>query len=285
MSLASTSALLRLAVGQVDGVRCALLIQERKDTPVLAIFTQVDDDRPWLDDHYTAQVQAYRPAQRAYFVDMGQGHSGFLPHENAQIFTMGQKILVQVERPAQLDKECRLSLVDEASSHPVGCTTRISDPIKQAQDFTSARHLTLAIEESPHLFDDYATCITQALEKEIIVKQGLSIIIEETAACVAIDVNNADPTLNGFAANKAVIPLILQQMLLRNLGGQMVIDFLRLRQIDQRNHIQQDLIAASGFYDISIFGWTRLGLFELVRQRRGVSLAQSFALARHIKRN
>lgn len=109
---------------------------------------------------------------------------------------------------------------------------------------------------------------------------GASIIIEETAALTAIDVDSGKqiremrPEDSNFIVNIEAVKEIARQISLRNLGGQIIIDFLNQRQRQKRELIGkafQEAISEDR-KNINLVGFTRLGMFELTRRRHGKSI-------------
>jgi len=75
--------------------------------------------------------------------------------------------------------------------------------------------------------------------------------------------------------NLEAAPAIAQQLRLRNLAGAVVIDFVTMRSAYDRDKVQAALAEALAADPVptQIYGFTRLGLFELTRARRGPTLA------------
>ena len=97
--------------------------------------------------------------------------------------------------------------------------------------------------------------------------------IEETAACVAIDVDGGGRA--ALDADLAAVPEIARQLRLRNLGGTVVIDFIDLPTRPQRQRLEEAL--KRGFRDdpvgVQLYPMSPLGLVQLSRPRRGRTLA------------
>lgn len=258
---------MRILTGTTDKVRLALVVDKNR---LAGVYAQAADGRPWTGDIYGASVLRYGQAQRAFFLDLGNGHQGFLPHPNKNAFSSGAILAVRVERAATPAKHIRCSLSDEKVT-AVGLIVRGPDVTAQAQtDFPQAR-----VDQGG--FDDYASLVDELLQTEVTVQEGVTIVIEETAALVAIDVNNASD-LSPLNVNLAAAGEILHQIRLRNLGGQMVVDFLRLRDSGQRRQLEERLRELTEGQGVDLYGFTKLGLFELVRRRSGLSLGQVFNL-------
>ena len=137
--------------------------------------------------------------------------------------------------------------------------------------------LEVVISSSP--FEEYGVeeAIGQALEKEVLLKGGARVIIEETRACVAIDVDSGND--NGGGAlnriNEEAAYEIAHQIRLRNLSGKIVIDFAGHSEykfikplIDVlESELAKDTIKSH------IAGLSRGGLVEIIRVRRRPSLS------------
>ncbi len=104
---------------------------------------------------------------------------------------------------------------------------------------------------------------------------GASMIIEQTSALVAVDVNTGnDFSLTaGLKANLATAADLPRQLRLRGMGGQIVIDFAPSPKKDRRK-IEHALRAAfkADSTDTVLVGWTPLGHFELQRKRERIPL-------------
>ncbi|SVD17837.1 uncharacterized protein METZ01_LOCUS370691, partial [marine metagenome] len=107
-------------------------------------------------------------------------------------------------------------------------------------------------------------------------------IFEETAALTAIDVNSGrlvrdlPPDEHNLAINLEAAEEIGRQICLRNISGQILIDFLPQKRRSNRE-ILRKAIKEAFVHDLrntNLIGFTRLGLFELTRRRRNKSLGQ-----------
>ena len=105
-------------------------------------------------------------------------------------------------------------------------------------------------------------------------------MIEPTRALLAVDVNTGGDTspAAGLKANIAAARDLPRQLRLRGLGGQIVIDFAPMPKRD-RAVLDQVLRAAfkGSAAETSLVGWTTLGLYELVRKRDRLTLAEVLA--------
>lgn len=104
---------------------------------------------------------------------------------------------------------------------------------------------------------------------------GGNIVIETTACLTSIDVNKS--TSNALETNLQAISTIAEQMRLRHLGGNMVIDFIGMDKFAHaRGKITQSLQEAVTDDPIPtyIHGWSPLGWLEIRREHRRPSLTE-----------
>ena len=78
------------------------------------------------------------------------------------------------------------------------------------------------------------------------------------------------------AFNLKTIPVIVQQILLRNLAGIIVIDFIDMKKQEHQRQILQALQKEfkKDRRKTQIFGFTRLELVEISRERKGLPLSK-----------
>ena len=115
-----------------------------------------------------------------------------------------------------------------------------------------------------------------ALEKEVPLKNGGRICIEETRACVAIDVDSGRDSGGGSfnRINEEAAYEIARQIRLRNLSGKIVVDFAghsEYRFIKPLLEILEQELAKDSMKS-HVAGLSRGGLVEIIRVRRRPSL-------------
>ena len=113
-------------------------------------------------------------------------------------------------------------------------------------------------------------------DSEIFYKD-LSIIIDELKTLTVIDINTGSRKSknkkNDFLlnVNLELIDFITYNLKLRNIGGMVIIDFLR--SDGEKKIIEEFQIACDKYkLETEIFGFTKMGLFEMTIKRRGNSL-------------
>ncbi len=131
--------------------------------------------------------------------------------------------------------------------------------------------------------DDVEAEIERALGARVDLPSGGELVVETTEALTAIDVNSGRFTGAGrpgdtaFATNLEAAAEAARQIRLRNIGGMIVIDFIRMTGQAHWRAVLDALAAAfSGDRnDVRILGRTAAGLVEITRRRRRESLAQT----------
>lgn len=112
-------------------------------------------------------------------------------------------------------------------------------------------------------------------QREVPLKQGGSIVIDQTEALVAIDVNSGNFRANGsaeesaFQINQLAAREIARQLRLRDLGGVVVNDFIDMRQERHRRGVER-VLRESVKRDrarTKILRTSPFGLIEMTRQR------------------
>ncbi|UOF16997.1 Rne/Rng family ribonuclease [Lysobacter capsici] len=128
--------------------------------------------------------------------------------------------------------------------------------------------------------------IENAYERTVRLPSGGALVIDQTEALTAIDVNSARATKGGdieetaFNTNLEAAEEVARQMRLRDLGGLVVIDFIDMssnrhqREVENKlqNALKQDRAR------VQIGRISRFGLLELSRQRLRPSLGESSQL-------
>lgn len=127
--------------------------------------------------------------------------------------------------------------------------------------------------------------LEQALSRRVEMPGGASLVIDETEALTAIDVNmgasggrmksdNAIRNANQAAASEAAL-----QIRLRNIGGLILVDFISMKNKAHRKQLVDQLRREMRDDPVrhDVLGMTPGGLVEITRQRTGKPLAALFA--------
>ncbi|HXH65528.1 MAG TPA: ribonuclease G [Mariprofundaceae bacterium] len=135
------------------------------------------------------------------------------------------------------------------------------------------------------IFDVYGVEeeINNALKKHVPLKSGGHIVIDQTEALVAIDVNsgsfvgsrNMEET--GFKTNLEAVNEIVHQLRLRNLGGIIVVDFIDMQDEENKTRLMEVLSEAlkRDKAKTDIVHFSDLGLVEMTRKRTRDSIGRT----------
>lgn len=125
----------------------------------------------------------------------------------------------------------------------------------------------------------------EALSPRVEMPGGASLVIEETEALTAVDVNmggsggraQSDNAIRG--ANDAAVREAARQIRLRNIGGLIVVDFISMKNKTHRKQLVELLRREMRDDPVrhDVLGMTPAGLVEITRQRTGRPLAALFA--------
>lgn len=167
-------------------------------------------------------------------------------------------------------------LVDDADLHK-----RLIDFTKEEMpDITEMLHLYRG-DDTLFESEGVEELIEMALDTTVPLPSGGDLIISETPALTAIDVNTGNASGGNrerlaFDVNSEAAHSIAHQLRLRNLSGLIVIDFVSMRRTDSQENVLSVLRKALADDPNQPFlgGFTRLGLVELTRRRKAPSLSE-----------
>ena len=122
--------------------------------------------------------------------------------------------------------------------------------------------------------------IKRALEKEVPLKSGGYLVIDQTEAMTTVDVNtgsflgqrNLEETV--YRTNLEAAQSVARQLRLRNLGGIIIIDFIDMHDSEHRRQVLRTLekSLAKDHAKTTVYDFSPLGLVEMTRKRTVESL-------------
>ncbi len=123
--------------------------------------------------------------------------------------------------------------------------------------------------------------LEESVKKIIWLKSGGNIVIEETEALTSIDVNSAKSAAKSLygvakAINMEAAIEASRQIILRNLSGMILIDFIDVNKRAQEELCKavEDILVRYDNRKFDIYGFTKTGLFEMAREKKGVSIGR-----------
>lgn len=157
----------------------------------------------------------------------------------------------------------------------------------QLREF-AARYMPALADKVEHyggarpIFDLYGVEdeIQRALNKEVPLKSGGYLVIDQTEAMTTVDVNtgsflgqrNLEETV--FRTNLEAAQAVARQLRLRNLGGIIIIDFIDMHDAEHRRQVLRTLekSLAKDHAKTTVYDFSPLGLVEMTRKRTVESL-------------
>ncbi len=158
------------------------------------------------------------------------------------------------------------------------------DALLETKDFNGANQPALQFyQEKLPLFESYfvESQSHKALEEKVWLKNGGFLVIQETEACVVIDVNSGKAAGKGDLekaiqkTNLEAAQEVARQLRLRNLSGIIIVDFIDMTSLEHRNLVTKALAAAVEKDRIQtvVVGMTELGLMQMTRKKTRPSLS------------
>ncbi len=126
--------------------------------------------------------------------------------------------------------------------------------------------------------------IEQTGQRKVPLPSGGEIIIDETEALIAIDVNTGSHKNRGgdeknviYAVNLEAAQEVARQIRLRNLGGLIIIDFIDMKERRHRNAIYEKMVELMSTDKAKnhILPISQLGIMQMTRQRQQESLSSN----------
>lgn len=183
-----------------------------------------------------------------------------------------------------------LAALDPAGIEEVICDRRVDVAAVQrwcalhAQELAQrVRHVPMREWQPEHAEAEEE--IAAALEESVMLPCGGNLLIEPVRTLTAIDVNSATATrkagleLTALTVNLDAAREVPRQLALRNLGGVSVVDFIDLENRNKREQVMETLRAAAAIDPAIewVGNMSRLGLVEILRRRRGPTLAEMWS--------
>jgi ribonuclease G len=125
--------------------------------------------------------------------------------------------------------------------------------------------------------------INRSQHKHVWLKNGAFLVIESTEAMTVIDVNTGkfigkhNQQISAFETNMLAAAEIARQLMVRDIGGMIVIDFINMSSKKDQDAVRNELINSliNDRVLTKVCNFTQLGLLEMTRKRTSQSILQS----------
>ncbi|MCB9956989.1 MAG: ribonuclease E/G [Rhodospirillaceae bacterium] len=225
---------------------------------------RLPDGGGWIVRRRAAQATPDAVGRDAqHLAELGRGLAAARPFDGSDPVLPGpdplRRLILDAEDPAAV----RLPSPDAARALAHWCRTWAPD-------------LTERIAVAPA---DLSEPFVAAQSSEVALASGGRLVIEPTAALVAVDVDLGSAA-SERTANLEACRVLARQIRLRNLAGPIVVDLIGSAKPEAETKVLLAAVA-DGFADdpatVQVVGIDRLGLLRLARQRRGAALADVLA--------
>ena len=186
--------------------------------------------------------------------------------------------------PNLIDRTARDFMTDEIDGIVVDdpdAYKHIKDTLKRIGGIRLAGKVTRFKGTAP-IFDYYNIDeqIKNVFQREVKLPGGGAIVIDETEALIAIDVNSghgrktADQPEFILQTNMEAAEEIARQLKLRNVGGLVVLDFIDMRSASDRDELYRHMkkLVKDDRAKTKVLPLSKLGLMEMTRQREHESI-------------
>lgn len=210
-----------------------------------------------------ARITKKNTTLRGYFAETAKNLTAFIPTSDS--YREGERVQIQITKEARLGKEATARIVSD-------------DVPSSVPDIT--RHLPFEVNEIvPDVENRTDSLIAEALETRILFAKGAELHIERTQSCWCFDVDSAGSTLPLTEINKQACALIQRQVFLKNPAGMIVIDFAGFKKFSEQKRLFQEMKELFKTDEkTTVYGFTKMGLFELQRKRTTAALVDLFLL-------
>jgi ribonuclease G len=202
-----------------------------------------------------------------------------LQHERSPACLYQEPDLVERTVRDFLTEEVDRVLVDNAEDH-ARCQAAV------AQISARSKGKIALYKDSIPIFERFniERQIEQTAQRKVGLPSGGEIIIDETEALIAIDVNTGSHKNRGgdeknviYAVNLEAAAEIARQIRLRNLGGLIIMDFIDMKERRHRNAVYEKMceLMAQDRAKTHILPISQLGIMQMTRQRQQESLSSN----------
>lgn len=199
-----------------------------------------------------------------------------------------EKKLTRTAAPKVLYKDLGLTqrmvrdLLDEKVSRIIVNCPEVKEQILEAMILLDCQHKYRVVFEEGDILEKYSILsqLDQAFNKRVWLKSGAYIVIDQTEALTAIDINTGkyigkdDLQSTVLNTNLQATAEIARQLRLRNIGGIIIIDFIDMEKPEHKQLVIDSLEKElkNDKTKTSIMGITSLGLVEMTRKKARMGL-------------
>lgn len=184
-----------------------------------------------------------------------------------------------------------LGMLREMSGTPVTVRTDLAEIAQEVTDafsrgILSEKEVTISLYEDAllPLYKLYRleTILSESLQEKVWLKSGGFLVIQQTDAFVAIDVNSGkysskrQPQEIYKKVNREAAEEIVHQLRLRNLSGMILVDFINMKEKTDQEELLTYLsnLSVQDPVELAVIDMTALGIVEMTRKKARKPLAE-----------
>lgn len=198
-------------------------------------------------------------------------------HAQFEQFKATQK---QMKKPGMISSEATISVAKVQRLTFDQVETIIVDDVKLKRQIECmvpeiADRVKVKRQALRDISSQLTTYMNQLASPVVQLAEGVELVIEQTEAMTVIDINSSSYKTNAsrkqavININRLAVKAIARELQKRNISGMVVIDFIRMinKKDQQLVHDALKRAVISDPAPVTLYGFTRLGLFELTRKR------------------
>ena len=184
-----------------------------------------------------------------------------------------------------------LGMLRELSGRSVTVRTDLPDIVQEISDaflrgILSEAEVEISVYEDAllplHKLYRLETILADSLQEKVWLKSGGFLVIQQTDAFVAIDVNSGkysskkQPQEIYKKINMEAAEVIVHQLRLRNLSGMILVDFINMKKEEDQEELLARLsgLAVQDPAELTVIDMTALGIVEMTRKKARKPLAE-----------
>ncbi len=207
----------------------------------------------------TGVITAKNTTLRGYFVMTEKQLPVFVPSADKK--SEGETVFVQITKEARLGKDATGRFVTTKEVYSFEQSVLTQTGLSNIEDWPG----------------DTMEIIEEAINNPICFANGAALHIERTNACWTIDIDSGSSTLPLSQINRDAVPVIAEQIRLKNLSGIILIDFAGFKTDEEQRELHTSLKKhLKSDKRSSLFGFSKTHLYEIKRGRTSAALADMF---------
>lgn len=234
-----------------------ICVFDKNETPIEFFIQQ--KERLNIDEVVSAKVVSYNKVLKGYFFETSKKASVFVPSTDK--LSEGQMHHILILKEARLNKDA----TGKITTDEIYCPNLKEKVFQKYGPLVELQSIK------------WGNLIEEALESTIPFSTGANIVIERTNACWTIDLDSNKSTQSFAQLNKEALPHIAKEIILKNMSGMILIDFIGSKSFKEKQALLQEFKPL--FQTDSrtrIYDFSKMNLLEIKRKTTSTPLIDVF---------